>query len=167
MSTITNLQELYVEQLKDLYNAETQLIKALPKMAKAAQAEELKMAFTNHLAETEEHAEKVKSVLEGLDEKASGKKCAAMEGLVKEGKETISEKAAPEVKDAALIAAAQRVEHYEIAGYGTVRTYAELLGRKQDARILQSILDQEGTADKKLTGIAEELNVEAMEEALV
>lgn len=161
MSKITNLHELYVEQLKDLFNAEKQLIKALPAMAKASSSDTLKKAFASHLEETKQHAETVTDILMSHDEKSSGKKCAAMEGLIKEGKEMISEDADPSVKDAGLIAAAQRVEHYEMAGYGCVRTYAELLGYDEDLTQLQAILDQEGAVDKKLTDLAKKLNVVA------
>lgn len=163
MSKIKNLHELYIDQLKDLYNAETQLIKALPAMAKASYSKELKAAFQSHLKETEIHAASVTSVLKSHDEKNTGKTCAAMQGLIKEGKEMISEDAEDAVKDAGLIAAAQRVEHYEIAGYGCVRTYAEILGYNEDLEVLQGILEQEGAADKKLTEIAEELNLAAAE----
>lgn len=163
MSKITNLHKLYIDQLKDLHDAETQLLKALPAMAKAAKSKALKAAFESHLNETEQQAKSVSAVLKSHEEKSSGKVCAAMQGLIKEGKETISEDADDDVKDAGLIAAAQRVEHYEIAGYGCVRTYAEILGYDEDLVILQNILDQEGAADKKLTGIAEKLNLAAVE----
>src|SRR5471030_1169979 len=122
MSTITTLEELFVEQLQDLHSAESQLIKALPAMAKAAHSRALKAGFEGHLEQTKEHAVRLEHILEELGEKATGKKCQAMEGLIKEGKELISEKASSEVKDVGLIAAAQRVEHYEIEGYGCVRT---------------------------------------------
>jgi ferritin-like metal-binding protein YciE len=157
-----SLQDLMVDQLKDLYNAENQLIKALPKMAKAATNPELQQAFTEHLEETKEHAQRLEKIFETLDESPKGKKCKAMEGLIEEGKEMMEEDAEPEVMDAGLIAAAQRVEHYEIAGYGCVRTYAKLLGNEQAAKILQQTLDEEGKTDKLLTDLAERLiNVEA------
>jgi len=159
MSTITTLEELFVEQLQDLHSAETQLIKALPAMAKAAHAPALKAGFEEHLEQTKEHAVRLEQILEELGEKATGKKCKAMEGLIKEGKETISEKASPEVKDVGLIAAAQRVEHYEIAGYGCVRTYAKILGHKEASQTLQTTLDEETATDKKLTAAAEKLNL--------
>jgi ferritin-like metal-binding protein YciE len=149
------LRDLYVEQLRDLYHAENQLVKALPKMAKAASDEQLKTAFLDHLEETKGHVERLTQVFERLGVKVAGKKCKAMEGLIAEGGEMIDEDAAPEVKDAGLIAAAQRVEHYEMAGYGTVRAYAKLLGDTAQARILQQTLDEEGAADKKLTQLAE------------
>src|SRR5476649_2684239 len=128
MPKINTLHDVYVEQLRDLYSAENQLIKALPKMAKAAQDETLKKGFEEHLKQTKGHAARLEEIFQGLDEKPTGKKCKAMEGLIEEGAETIGEKASPAAKDAMLIAAAQRVEHYEIAGYGTVKTYANLLG---------------------------------------
>ncbi len=159
MSKITTLQELYIEQLKDLYSAETQLIKALPEMAKAAHARELKNGFEHHLEQTREHVQRLEQILEELAEKPTGIKCEAMAGLIKEGKKTIHENASPEVKDATLIAAAQRVEHYEIAGYGCVRTYASILGDDEASDLLQTTLDEEADTDKKLTSLAEKLNI--------
>jgi ferritin-like metal-binding protein YciE len=156
------LQELFVEQLQDLYSAENQLIEALPLMAKAAHASPLKAGFRLHLGQTKEHARRLKKILNGLKKEAGGKKCAAMEGLIKEGNEMISEDAVPVVKDAGLIAAAQRVEHYEIAGYGTVRTFAQLLGHRQAASTLNQTLKEEGATDKKLTAAARKLNVKAL-----
>lgn len=161
MSKINSLQELYVDQLKDLYNAEHQLIKALPHMVKAATDPKLKAGFEDHLDETRVHAERIEKIMQKLDEKPTGKKCKAMEGLIEEGKEAISEKAPDAVKDASLIAAAQRVEHYEITGYGCVRTYAELLGYDDAAELLQETLDEEAATDKKLTEASKKLNVEA------
>jgi len=158
---ITTLQQLFVEQLQDLFSAENQLIEALPKMAKAAYAAPLKKGFQLHLKETREHARRLEKILKRLGEKPGGKTCKAMEGLVKEGNETISEDASREVKDAALIAAAQRVEHYEIAGYGCVRTFATLLGLKGDAQTLEATLKEEAATDKKLTAAAETINVKA------
>jgi len=158
---VTTLQGLFIEQLKDLYSAETQLIDALPKMAEAAHAPELKRGFKTHLAETKEHAKRLERILKGLGEKATGKTCKAMQGLVKEGNETISENASEAVKDAGLIAAAQRVEHYEIAGYGCVRTYATLLKRTADAKLLQTTLNEEAATDKKLTAASKKLNIKA------
>jgi ferritin-like metal-binding protein YciE len=155
MVALNDLNDLLVEQLKDLYNAEAQLTKALPKMAKAATSPELKQAFQTHLAETEEHINRLEQVFEELGESAKGKTCKAMKGLVEEAKEAIEEEAEDSVKDAALIAAAQRVEHYEIAGYGTVRTYAKMLGQDQAAKLLQQTLDEEGKTDKLLTQLAE------------
>ncbi len=156
---ITTLHELFIEQLRDLYSAEIQLISALPEMADAANDPTLKQGFETHLEETRGHAQRLEQIFNALGEKPTGKTCRAMEGLIKEGKETINENATPEVKDAALIAAAQRVEHYEIAGYGSVRTYANLLGKDGFASLLQNTLDEEGATDQKLTAAAEKLNV--------
>ena len=161
---VDNLREMFVEELKDLYNAENQLVKALPKMAKAATSADLKRAFESHLKETKIHVERLEEVFESLDETAKGKKCKAMEGLVEEGSEWMEEDADEDVMDAGLIACAQRVEHYEIAGYGCVRTYAQLLGETKAASLLQKTLDEEGACDKKLTQLAERINVEANDE---
>jgi ferritin-like metal-binding protein YciE len=156
-----DLQDLFVEELRDLYNAENQLIKALPRMAKAASSDELKGAFEQHLEQTRTHAERIEQICQRLGAKPKGKKCKGMEGLIEEGKEMMKE-AEDEVLDAALISAAQRVEHYEIAGYGTVRAYAKLLGDEESARILQQTLDEEGQTDKLLTQLAESsINVDA------
>jgi ferritin-like metal-binding protein YciE len=156
------LKDLYVEELKDLYSAENQIIKALPKMIKAASHEELKQAFTRHLKETEIHAQRVEQVCDELGVSPKGKKCVGMEGLLKEGSELIREKPEPDVLDAGLIAAAQHVEHYEMAGYGCVRTYARQLGYEAQADLLQMTLDEEGNTDKLLTEIAESsINIEA------
>jgi ferritin-like metal-binding protein YciE len=161
MSKINTLRDVLVEQLKDLYSAENQLIKALPKMAKAATSPELKKGFEEHLEQTRVHAERLEQAADLLDEKPTGKKCAAMEGLVKEGSEAISEDASDAAKDAMLIAAAQRVEHYEIAGYGCVKTYANLLGLDEVARLFEETLQEEVETDEKLTEAAEAINVEA------
>lgn len=150
-----SLQSLLEDELKDLYSAENQLVKALPKMAKKASNEKLKQAFTSHLAETEGHVKRLERIAKMIDAKLTGKKCHAMEGLIDEGKEIMSEDGEEAVIDAALIGAAQRVEHYEIAAYGTVRAIAEQLGKKDVVRLLQQTLDEEGAADKKLTAIAE------------
>lgn len=159
---MNHLQDLLVEQLQDIYNAEKQLLKALPKMAKAATHPQLKQAFVTHREETEGQIERLEQVFESLGAKAKGKKCHAMEGLIEESQELIGEDAEPDVLDAGLIGAAQKVEHYEIATYGTLRTYANLLGNKQAARLLQQTLDEEGRTDKKLTQLAESLiNIEA------
>ncbi len=160
-----SLKDLYVAELKDLYSAENQLLKALPKMAKAATAEPLTKAFTAHLAQTKVQVERLDTIFDALGVSHRGTKCKAMEGLIKEGSELMQEDAEPEVMDAALIAAAQRVEHYEIAGYGCVRTYAELLGDKSAAKLLQRTLDEEGDTDKKLTQLALKINVDAQEPA--
>lgn len=161
-----DLQDLYIEELRDLYNAEKQLVRALPKMAKKASHDELKQAFTTHLEETKGHVDRLEQIFEKLGKRAGGKTCKAMQGIVEEGKETMEEDAEPEVMDAALIAAAQRAEHYEIAAYGTVRTYAKLLGDTQAAKLLQTTLDEEGKTDKKLTQLAESsINVDAQQPA--
>jgi ferritin-like metal-binding protein YciE len=156
-----SLKDLLVEELKDLYSAENQMIKALPKMAKAATSPELRAAFEAHLEETKGQVVRLEKVFKELDESPKGKKCKAMEGLLEEGKELMEEEAEPAVMDAALIAAAQKVEHYEIAAYGTVRTYARLLGMEDAADLLQETLEEEGATDEKLTGLAEDINVEA------
>ncbi|HVD62534.1 MAG TPA: ferritin-like domain-containing protein [Gemmatimonadaceae bacterium] len=156
------LKDLYVEELKDLYSAENQIIKALPKMIKAASHNELKQAFTKHLKQTEMHAQRVEQICDELGVSPKGKKCVGMEGLLKEGSELIKEKPEPDVLDAGLIAAAQHVEHYEMAGYGCVRTYARQLGYDSQADLLQTTLDEEGDTDHLLTQIAESaINVEA------
>ncbi len=155
MAKLDSLQDLLVEELQDLYDAEQQLTEALPKMAKAAKNAQLQKAFNAHLTETEEHVRRLEQAFEALGEKAKRKTCKAMKGLVAEGSEVIEEDAVPEVKDAALIAAAQRVEHYEMAGYGAARTFAKTLGENEVAELLQTTLDEEGEADKKLTKIAE------------
>lgn len=156
--------DLFVEELKDLYHAENQLLKALPKMAKAASDAQLQAGFTKHLKETEGHVRRLEKVFKLLDEKPATKVCEAMKGLIKEGQEIIEEDLPDSIKDAALIGAAQKVEHYEIASYGTLRTYAELMERPDIAEILQTTLNEEGATDKKLTQIAETLNVEALME---
>ncbi|MFG0330900.1 MAG: ferritin-like domain-containing protein [Phycisphaerales bacterium] len=153
---IKNLEDFLAHELKDLYSAETQLTKALPKMAKAAHDESLKKAFKNHLDETQEHVERIKRVCEMLDVRPGGHKCKGMEGLIEEGEELLKEEDLDEhVIDAALIAAAQRVEHYEIAGYGCAITHCERLGFEDAAAILQETLEEEKNADEKLTEIAE------------
>jgi ferritin-like metal-binding protein YciE len=160
---VTTLEDLLVEELRDLYNAEKQLLKALPRMAKAASSEQLRAAFEEHTEVTQAQIERLDQVFKTLKTKSSGKKCVAMEGLIEEGKEIISEKKNydPDVLDAALITAAQKVEHYEIAGYGSVRTFANLLGLSKVAKLLQKTLDEEGATDKKLTALAEQINVAA------
>jgi ferritin-like metal-binding protein YciE len=160
---LVTLHDLYVDELKDLYNAEHQLLKALPKMAKAAADPQLAQAFTDHLEETEGQVERLDKIFKKLDVSPKGKTCKAMQGLLEEGKDLMAEDADPSVMDAALIAAAQRVEHYEMAGYGCVRTFARLLGDKQAAALLQATLDEEGAADKHLTELAESvINVDAV-----
>ena len=157
-----SLQDLYVDEIRDLYNAENQLLKALPKMAKAASHPDLQAAFEEHLEQTKVQVTRLEEICEGLGISPKGKKCKAMEGLVEEGSEFIEASGEPAVKDAALIAAAQKVEHYEMAGYGCARTFAELLGHSEAAELLQTTLDEEGDTDKKLTDLAESIiNVEA------
>ena len=162
MDTLT---ELLVDELKDIYSAENQLIKALPKMAKKASSEALSAAFTKHLGETQNHVKRLESIGQELGIKLTGKKCHAMEGLVEEGKEVLEEEGKSAVIDAALIGAAQRVEHYEMAAYGTVRAMAEVLGQQSVAKLLQQTLNEEKAADEKLTGLAEnEVLAMALEE---
>lgn len=153
--SMDSLSDLLKDELKDLYNAEHQLIKALPRMAKKATSPKLQQAFTSHLNETEGHVDRLDKIAKQMDWKLTGKKCKAMEGLIEEGKEVIGEKGEPTVIDAALIGAAQRVEHYEIAAYGVARTLAAALGKESVVKLLQQTLDEEGAADKKLTTIAE------------
>ena len=160
---LASLQELFVNELKDLYSAENLIIKALPKMAKAASSEELRSAFEEHFEQTRGHVQRLEQIFERLDESPKGKKCKGMEGLIEEGKELLEEDASPEVLDAGLICAAQKVEHYEMAGYGCVRTFAQLLGDDEAANLLQQTLNEEGETDKKLTQLAEQINVEASE----
>ena len=161
MPKLNSLKDLFIQELKDLYSAETQLIKALPKMAKASTAPDLKAGFEQHLEETKVHAERLEKIMKQLDETPRGKTCKAMKGLIEEGAEAIEEDAQDSVKDASLIAAGQRVEHYEIAGYGTARTFAKLLGFDDIAETLQQTLDEEAATDEKLTQAAEKINVEA------
>ncbi len=164
---LNTLQELYIDELRDLYSAENQLLKALPKMAKGASSDELKQAFEDHLEETKVHVERLEEIFEALDESPKGKTCKAMKGLVEEGSEILEEEGEESVLDAGIIAAAQKVEHYEIASYGTVRTLADLLGEKDAVKLLQKTLDEEGAADEKLTELAEDIvNPEAMAEGL-
>jgi len=159
-----SLRQLYVDELKDLYNAETQLVKALPKMAKASSNAQLRQGFEEHLRQTSEHVSRLEQIFEMLEEKPTGKKCVGMEGLVKEGAEVMKEKYEDEVMDAAIIGAAQRVEHYEIAGYGTVREFAKLLGEDEHVSLLEQTLEEEKQTDEKLTQLAEEINAEAEQE---
>ncbi|HWL16576.1 MAG TPA: ferritin-like domain-containing protein [Opitutus sp.] len=159
MSKSTTLQELLIEELQDLYSAETQLTKALPKMAKAASDEKLRTGFEEHLDQTHEHIARLDRAMEILEASPKGKTCKAMKGLIAESEEKIKEDASDAVRDAALIGAAQKVEHYEIAGYGTVRTYAELLGEDEVVELLQETLDEEAETDRKLTQLASSLNL--------
>ena len=156
------LKELYIDELRDIYNAENQLTKALPKMAKAATTKELRAGFEEHLKQTEGHVRRLEQIFRELGERPTGKKCKGMEGLVEEGKEMIEEEELEgEVLDAGLISAAQRVEHYEIAAYGCARTYATLLDEKEAAELLEETLEEEKETDQKLTALAEKINLEA------
>lgn len=156
-----SLKDLFVEELKDLYSAENQILKALPKMIKKATSKQLKSGFEQHLKETQGQVERLEKIFEELGQSPKGKKCKGMEGVLADGKELMEEDAEPEVMDAGLISAAQHVEHYEIAGYGCVRTYAELLGHNNFANLLQKTLDEESATDKKLTELARNINVQA------
>lgn len=163
MAKMKNLEDFLMDELKDLYSAENQLLKALPKMAKAATSEELSAAFESHLKETEGHVERLEKISKLAGGRAlKGKKCKAMEGLIEEGKELMQEDTTPEVMDVALICAAQKVEHYEIASYGCAATYARLLGYDEVAELLNDTLEEEKNADVKLSTIADELNPESM-----
>jgi ferritin-like metal-binding protein YciE len=152
---LESLKDLYLEQLKDLYSAETQLLDALPKMADGASAPDLKQAFSEHLRQTQEHVRRLERIFDTLGENPKGHTCEGMKGLVREGEMMLQMKGEPAVLDAGLIAAAQRVEHYEIAGYGTVRTYAELLGFDDQVALLERTLDEEEQTDELLTRLAE------------
>ncbi|HEX9137763.1 MAG TPA: ferritin-like domain-containing protein [Nitrospirota bacterium] len=156
------LKELYVEELRDIYNAENQLVKALPKLAKAAASDELRAGFEAHLEQTKEHAARLERIFEMLGESPKGKKCAGMQGLVEEGSEVIKEDLGGAVLDAALIGAAQRVEHYEIAAYGTVIAFAETLGESDHVALLEATLSEEKETDEKLTELAKQINQEAL-----
>jgi ferritin-like metal-binding protein YciE len=160
---MNRLKHLYIEELKDLYSAETQMVKALPKMANAASSEDLRAGFEEHLGQTKEHVVRLEKILKALGESPKGKKCKGMEGLIAEGSEMIEEDPAPEELDAGLISAAQRVEHYEIAGYGCVSTYAKLLGEDQAVSLLRLTLEEEKKTDEKLTQLAGSINLEAVE----
>ena len=166
MAKMKSLEDFLMEELKDLYSAEKQLTKALPKMAKAANSDELRQAFEDHLKETEgqiARLDKISKLAGGRS--LAGKKCKAMEGLIEEGKEIMEEDCTPEVRDVALIAAAQKVEHYEIASYGCAKTYARLLGYSEVEELLEETQQEESAADEKLTALSEELNAEALEPA--
>jgi ferritin-like metal-binding protein YciE len=161
--TQKTLKELYVDEVRDLYDCEQQLIKALPKMATAANSEELRAGFEKHLEQTKEHSRRLERILEGLGEPVRGKKCKGMQGIVAEGSEVISEGFRGAVMDSALIAAAQRVEHYEIAAYGSVHAFATVLGEDEAAALLVKTLQEEKETDQKLTGLSEEINPQAAE----
>lgn len=165
MPKVKNLQDFLIEELKDIYSAEKQITKALPKMIKAATSDELKEAFQNHLDETTEQINRLEKISEIVGKNLTGKKCKAMEGLVGEGREIIEEEMDSDVRDVALIAAGQKVEHYEIASYGCARTYARLLEHSEVEELLQETLDEEGNANKLLTEISESLNLVAMDES--
>jgi ferritin-like metal-binding protein YciE len=159
---LDSLRDLLTEELRDLYSAETQLADALPKMAEAASSNQLKSAFTHHLKETKQHVSRLEGIFQQIGEKPSGETCEAMKGLIKEGETLVKAEGDPDVRDAGLVGAAQRVEHYEIAGYGTARSLARRLGESQFAETLQQTLNEEAEADKKLTSIAEsQVNVGA------
>jgi len=160
---LESLKDLYMEQLKDLYSAETQLVDALPKMAEAATSPDLKKGFKDHLKQTEEHVTRLEKIFKDLGVSGTGETCEGMKGLIKEGGEMAKMKGEDAARDAGLIAAAQRVEHYEIAVYGTVRTYAELLGYDKHVTLLEKTLNEEQETDEKLTDLAEShINQEAM-----
>jgi ferritin-like metal-binding protein YciE len=151
---LETLQDLYIHELKDLYSAEKQLIRALPKMAKAAKNQQLADGFKEHLEQTKEHAARIEKILAKHKKSTRGSRCKGMEGIIAEGAEMVEEQAEAEVKDAGLIAAAQRVEHYEMAGYGTARTYAEMLSDNEGAKLLHTALQEEAATDEKLTKLA-------------
>jgi ferritin-like metal-binding protein YciE len=156
-----SLRELFIEQLRDIYSAETQLVKALPKMAKAASSSELRTAFTNHLEQTRDHVDRLETIFSQLDEEPEGETCKGMAGLIAEGKEAIEADGEHDVKDAWLIAAAQRVEHYEIAAYGTVKSMASLLDEEEAANLLEETLNEEKETDQHLTELSGEINPRA------
>jgi ferritin-like metal-binding protein YciE len=157
------LKELYIDELKDLYNAENQLVKALPKMASAASSDELRQGFEEHLEHTKGHVQRLEKIFQALGESPKGKKCKGMEGLIKEGSEATEEGYEGSVLDAALIGAAQRIEHYEIAGYGTVRSMAETLGEGDHVSLLEETLEEEKETDETLTKLAGQINTQANE----
>ncbi|HEY7091012.1 MAG TPA: ferritin-like domain-containing protein [Tepidisphaeraceae bacterium] len=159
---LNTLQDLYVDELRDLLSAENQILKALPKMAKAASSPQLARAFQEHLNQSQEHVARLTRIFEMMGEKPRAKKCKGMEGIIEEGKDLVDEAETDEARDAAMISAAQKVEHYEMASYGAVRTYAKHLGQNEAAELLQRTLDEEGETDKKLTQLAESgINVQA------
>jgi ferritin-like metal-binding protein YciE len=161
-SKMETLEDLYEDLLKDLYSAEKQLVKALPKMVKSAESPELQSAFKGHLDQTEHHVERIERIFSNMGGSPRGKKCVGMEGLIEEGDELMKEAVDPDVLDAGLIAAAQKVEHYEIASYGTARAWAEKIGHSEHVRLLQATLDEESLANEKLTELAESyINMEA------
>lgn len=162
---VDSVDKLFVNELKDLYSAEKQITRALPKMAKAATSNELRNAFQTHLEETRDQIERLEQVFKMVGQRASAKTCKGMKGLLEEGEEVMKETEEGELRDAAMISAAQRVEHYEMAAYGTMRTLADLMGQHEISKLLQKTLDEEGNADKKLTQIAMTVNRMAQREA--
>jgi len=157
------LKQLYIDELKDLYNAENQLVKALPKLARSTASDDLRQGFEDHLEQTQGHVERLQKIFQMLDEDPKGKKCKGMEGLIEEGSEVMEERHKGSLLDAALIGAAQRVEHYEIAAYGTARSFAELLGEADHVSLLSETLNEEKETDEKLTELAIQINAEARE----
>jgi ferritin-like metal-binding protein YciE len=167
MARLKSLQDLYVNELKDLYSAENQILKALPKMAQAASSPQLQQAFQEHLQQTHTQVDRLDRIFSRLGQRATGKKCEGVAGLIEEGKELMQMDVDEQVMDAGLIVAAQKVEHYEMAGYGSVRTFARLLGEHEAAQLLQQTLDEEGATDKKLTALAEGMvNQEAADQGM-
>jgi ferritin-like metal-binding protein YciE len=162
---VENLEQLLIDELKDIYSAEKQITKALPKMAKATKSPELRQAFETHLEETKGQIERLDQIFETLGKKATGKTCHGMQGVIEEGSEMLQELDKGDVRDAALISAAQRVEHYEIAAYGTVREYAKMLGHKDVAKLLDETLEEEKATDEKLNSLSARVNSEAMKAA--
>lgn len=166
MRSSASFDKLFVDQLKDMYNAEKQIVRALPKMARAAHSPELRSALEEHLEITQEQVSRLEEVFETMGHRAAGKTCKGMQGLIEEGQEIVEEDLAPDVRDAGMIAAAQKVEHYEIAAYGTLRTLAQMKGDQRVAELLQQTLDEEYEADKRLTRLAESsVNEKAIEES--
>lgn len=159
--SVDSLQKLFIEELKDVYSAENQITRALPKMAKASASANLKTAFEEHLEQTRNHVKRLEQIFQTLGKNPKGKTCEGMKGLLQEGAETMGEMEKGEVRDAAMIAAAQRVEHYEIAAYGTLRTFADLLGEKDATKLIEETLEEEKTTDQKLTKIAQSVNSQA------
>jgi len=166
MAVKPSLRELYIDELKDLYNAETQLVKALPKMAKASSGDQLRQAFEEHLRQTSEQVSRLEQIFHDFGEKPTGKKCLGMDGLVKAGAEVMRQDYEDSLMDAAIIGAAQRVEHYEIAGYGTAKAFAQLLGEEEHVSLLEQTLNEEKEADQKLNQLAEDINSRAQQEGL-
>ncbi len=162
---LDTLEQLYISELRDLYSAENQLVKALPKMAKAASSDELRNAFEKHLEQTQQHVQRLEQIFEELDETPKGKTCHGMKGLIEEASEVLEEDGEDSVLDAAMIVAAQKVEHYEIASYGSARTFANLLGNDEAAELLQSTLDEESETNENLNQLAENIvNPDALRE---